>query len=47
AARAVGDNSELRAFDGGHFDPIAVGSPAWLLCVAALTDLTGGVTRPS
>jgi acetyl esterase/lipase len=42
AARAVGDTSELRAFDGGHFDLITVGSPAWSLCVAALTDLTGG-----
>ena len=39
AARAVGDTSALRAFDGGHFDLIAVGSPAWSLCVAALTDL--------
>ena len=28
AARGAGDSSELRAFDGGHFDLIAVGSPA-------------------
>ncbi|WIM88093.1 prolyl oligopeptidase family serine peptidase [Candidatus Mycobacterium wuenschmannii] len=41
AARGAGDRRELRAFDGGHFDPIAVGSPAWSLCVQALSDLTG------
>ena len=41
AARRAGDASELRAFEGDHFDPIAVGSPAWSLCVAALTDLIG------
>ncbi len=41
AARKAGDASELRTFEGDHFDPIAVGSPAWSLCVAALTDLIG------
>jgi acetyl esterase/lipase len=39
AARNAGDTSELRAFDGDHFDPIAVGSTAWSLCVTALTNL--------
>jgi acetyl esterase/lipase len=38
-ARNAGDTSALRDFDGGHFDPTSVGSPAWSLCVAALTDL--------
>jgi acetyl esterase/lipase len=34
-----GDRSELRPFDGDHFEPITVDSPAWALSVAALTDL--------
>jgi acetyl esterase/lipase len=41
AARGAGDRSELRAFDGGHFDLIEVGSPAWSMCVSAVSDLTG------
>jgi len=39
AARARGDDSELRRFDGGHFAPITVGSPAWALCTEALAGL--------
>ncbi len=42
AARAAGDPSELRSFDGDHFEPIAVGSPAWGLCTEALTRLVAG-----
>jgi acetyl esterase/lipase len=41
AARRAGDTAELRTFDGDHFDPITVGTPAWDLCVDALRDLTG------
>ena len=37
AARKASDTS--CAFDGDHFGPIPVGSTAWSLCVAALTDL--------
>lgn len=39
AATDSGDDSELRPFDGDHFEPIAVGSQAWLLSVGAVTDL--------
>ena len=39
AARAGGDAAELRTFDGDHFAPITVGTPAWELCVAALNQL--------
>jgi acetyl esterase/lipase len=35
----AGDRSELRTFDGDHFEPITVDSPAWALSVRALTDL--------
>jgi acetyl esterase/lipase len=42
AARQAGDDSELREFDGDHFDPITVGSPAWTLCVTALTRQLAG-----
>lgn len=41
AARAAGDRSELQTFDGDHFDPITVGTPAWDLCVAGLRRLSG------
>ena len=41
AAQGAGDESELQTFDGGHFDPITVGTPAWDLCVDALRRLTG------
>ena len=39
AARAAGDDSELRSFPGNHFEPITVGSAAWALCTDALTRL--------
>lgn len=39
ASVAAGDRSELRAFDGDHFQPITVGSPGWALSAAAVTDL--------
>lgn len=39
AATKAGDTSELRSFDGDHFDPIMVGSPAWTLCIEALDRL--------
>jgi acetyl esterase/lipase len=42
AAAQRGDRSELRPFDGDHFAPIAVDSPAWALCVAALGELLSG-----
>lgn len=42
AARAAGDDSELRTFDGDHFDPITVGTDAWAQCVDAVRKLTGG-----
>lgn len=41
AARAAGDASELRTFDGDHFDPITVGTQAWDLCIDGLRRLTG------
>lgn len=41
AARAAGDRTELQTFDGDHFDPITVGTPAWDLCVDGLRRLTG------
>jgi len=41
AARAAGDESELRSVDGDHFAPITVGSPAWDACVDALDRLLG------
>ncbi len=42
AAQAAGDRSELRTFEGDHFEPIAVGSPAWGLCTEALARLVAG-----
>jgi acetyl esterase/lipase len=39
AAVAAGDPSELQRFDGDHFQPITVGTPAWALCTDALTRL--------
>ena len=42
AARAAGDRSQLRRFDGDHFAPITVGTPAWALCTDALTGLLAG-----
>jgi dipeptidyl aminopeptidase/acylaminoacyl peptidase len=39
AARRAGDASELRTFDGDHFAPISVGTPAWALCTDALHAL--------
>ena len=42
AARAAGDRSELRPFDGDHFAPITVGTPAWGLCVEAVSELLAG-----
>jgi len=39
AAQAAGDTSELRRFAGDHFAPITVGTPAWTLCVEALSRL--------
>ena len=39
AARAAGDDSELRSVEGDHFAPITVGSPAWDACVVALERL--------
>lgn len=41
AASRAGDLSELRTFDGDHFAPITIGTPAWELCVAAVHQLTG------
>jgi hypothetical protein len=41
AARAGGDDSRLVTFEGDPFPPITVGSPAWTLCVDALTRLLG------
>jgi acetyl esterase/lipase len=41
AARAAGDQSELRTFDGDHFDPITVGTDAWRMCLDAVKELTG------
>lgn len=39
AATQAGDQSELYAFDGDHFDPITVGTTGWTRCVDALTTL--------
>jgi acetyl esterase/lipase len=39
AARRA-DNTRLWTFDGGHFDPITVGTQAWQLCVDGLHRLT-------
>lgn len=39
AAAQAGDTSELRAFNGDHFDLITVGTEAWSLCVEALNRL--------
>ncbi len=41
AARAAGDATDLQTFDGDHFAPITVGTPAWGLCVDGLRKLTG------
>jgi fermentation-respiration switch protein FrsA (DUF1100 family) len=41
-ARSAGDDTELRPFDGDHFEPIVVGSPAWTSCTDALARLLGG-----
>lgn len=40
AARLAGDPSELRRFDGDHYDVITVGTPAWKMCVEALARLS-------
>lgn len=40
AARRAGDSSELRTFDGDHFDLITVGTPAWDLCLDGVRGLT-------
>lgn len=40
AGLAAGDVTELRTFDGDHFGPITVGTPAWEMCVAGLRRLT-------
>jgi acetyl esterase/lipase len=42
AATRAGDTSDLRTFDGDHFEPITVGTPAWDMCVDAVTSLLGG-----
>jgi acetyl esterase/lipase len=42
AARAAGDRSELRAFEGDHFACITVGTPAWALCTDAISGLLAG-----
>jgi predicted esterase len=39
AATRAGDTSDLRTFDGDHFDPITVGTAAWDVCVDAVTSL--------
>ncbi|HEY5821902.1 MAG TPA: prolyl oligopeptidase family serine peptidase [Propionibacteriaceae bacterium] len=36
ASTRAGDRSELRTFDGDHFAPITVGTPAWTMCTDAL-----------
>lgn len=41
AASKAGDTTTLHTFDGDHFDPITVGTPAWDLCVSGLHALTG------
>ena len=40
AARAAGDTCEFTTFDGDHFDPITVGTPAWDKCVDGVRRLT-------
>jgi acetyl esterase/lipase len=42
AAKRAGDSSDLRTFDGDHFDPITVGTPAWDMCADAVASLLGG-----
>jgi acetyl esterase/lipase len=42
AARAAGDTTELRTFDGDHFGPITVGTKACDMCADRLRRLTGG-----
>jgi hypothetical protein len=39
AAVDAGNTSELRTFDGDHFDPITVGHPASAMCAGATTSL--------
>jgi acetyl esterase/lipase len=39
AAQKAGGSAELRTFDGDHFQPITVGTPAWGLCVEALASV--------
>jgi len=41
AAQRAGGAAELKTFDGDHFQPITVGTPAWDLCVQGLRSLTG------
>ena len=41
AARRAGDTTDLKTFDGDHFDLITVGSKAWDLCVAGVHGFTG------
>lgn len=41
AARALGEDSALERFEGDHFEPITVGSPAWARCTEALGRLLG------
>jgi dipeptidyl aminopeptidase/acylaminoacyl peptidase len=41
AARAAGDDSELRRCEGDHFAPVTVGSAAWAACTDALARLLG------
>ena len=41
AARAHGDDAELRRSAGDHFALITVGTPAWDLCTEALEQLLG------
>lgn len=39
AARAAGDDAELRVVEGDHFAPITPGTPAWAACTEALAEL--------
>ena len=41
AARRAGDTTDLKTFDGDHFDLITVGTKAWDLCVEGVHGLTG------
>jgi dipeptidyl aminopeptidase/acylaminoacyl peptidase len=41
AGLAAGDATELRTFEGDHFEPITVGTQAWEMCVAGVRRLTG------